>query len=142
VSLLGADDLAFRLGALGGEQFVVAVVCADDVKQVGEAIVVIVAYVRAEQGLRDRAGWVDGVRNLDEAAEDAFGFFRLRRVVDLIPNTVQDDAGVVAIAHDGVVLIQQGPFVEEEMIVVSVFADGPAIEHLVHDEESHAVAEV
>ena len=49
VALLGADDLARRLGPPGGEQFAVAIVRADHVQHVGQAVVVVVADVGPEQ---------------------------------------------------------------------------------------------
>ena len=43
---------------------------------------------------------------------------------------------------DGVGGVAEGPFFEVEVVVVGILGDGPAVEHLVHDEEAHAVGEV
>ena len=66
----------------------------------------------------------------------------LRGVVDFVADGPEDDAGVVAIALDGVGFVALGPVVEVEVVVVGILGDGPAVEHLVHDEEAHAVGEV
>ena len=49
---------------------------------------------------------------------------------------------MIAIAHDGVGGVADGPVFEVEVVVVGILSDGPAVEHLVHDEEAHAVSEV
>src|SRR5260370_41521703 len=66
----------------------------------------------------------------------------MRRVVDLVAYGPEDDGGMVAIALDGGGFVALGPVFEIEVVVVGVFGDGPAVEHLVHDEEAHAVGEV
>ena len=65
VSVFGADDLACGFLGVGGEDFVFAVVLADDVEQVGEAVVVVVRDVGAEEGLGYGAGWIVGVEGVD-----------------------------------------------------------------------------
>ena len=49
---------------------------------------------------------------------------------------------MVAVAADGVAGVGEVPVLEVEVVVEFVFADEPAVEHFVHDEEAHAVAEV
>ena len=60
-----------------------------------------------------------------------------------LPTEVEDDAGsslrsrwIVAASS------RSDAFAEVEVIVVGVLGDGPAVEHLVHDQEAHAVGEV
>ena len=62
--------------------------------------------------------------------------------MDLVAGGPEDDAGVVAVAADGVGGVAEAPLLKVEVIVVGVLGDGPAVEHLVHDEEAHAVGEV
>ena len=78
----------------------------------------------------------------DERFEDGDGDVGFGGVVDLVAGGPEDDAGMVAVALDGVGGVAHGPVVEVEVVVVGIFADGPAVEHLVHDEEAHAVGEV
>ena len=142
VGVLGADDLAGGFVGVGLEDLLFAVVLADYVEEVGEAVVVVVRDVGAEESLRDGAGGVVGVEGVDEGFEDGDGDVGLGRVVDLVADGPEDDAGVVAIALDGVGGVADGPLLEVEVIVVGILGDGPAVEHLVHDEEAHAVGEV
>ena len=61
VGVFGADDLAGGFVGVGGQDFVFAIVLADYVEEVGEAVVVVVRDVGAEEGLGDGAGGVVGV---------------------------------------------------------------------------------
>ena len=88
------------------------------------------------------AGGVVRVEGVDEGFEDGDGDLGLGCVVDLVAGGPEDDAGVVAVAADGVGGVAEAPLFEVEVVVVGVFGDGPAVEHLVHDEEAHAVGEV
>ena len=67
VGVLGADDFAGGLVGVGFEDFLLAVVLADDVEEVGEAVVVVVADVGAEEGLGDGARGVVGVEGVRRA---------------------------------------------------------------------------
>ena len=49
---------------------------------------------------------------------------------------------MVAVAHHGVGRVADRPVLEVEVVVVGILGHGPAVEHLVHDEEAHAVGEV
>ena len=73
VPLLGADNLARRLGFLGSQQFEVAVVRADDVQQIRQAVVVIVAHIRAEKPLRHRPRRIVPMKDFDEPGQNSFG---------------------------------------------------------------------
>ena len=140
VAVFGADDDARRLGALRGEQFVVAIICSDHVEQIGEAVVVIVADVGPKQRLRDRARRIGLVHHLHQLGENRLGKYPLGRVVNFVAGAVKNDAGMIAVAADGVARVGLRPFVEIEMIVVRIFGDGPAVEDLVHHQKAHAVA--
>ena len=142
VGVLGPDDAAGGFVGVGFEDLLLAVVLADDVEEVGEAVVVVAGDVGAEESLGDGAGGVVVVEGFDEGFEDGDGDFGVWGVVDLVAGGVEDDAGVVAVALHGVGGIDEGPLAEVEMVVVGVLGDGPGVEHLVHDEESHVVAEV
>ena len=69
--VLRADDFARGLLLVGGEQLVVTIIGADDVEQVGQAVVVIVADVGAEEGLSHGARGIAFMENMDEAGEDS-----------------------------------------------------------------------
>ena len=142
VRVFGADDLARGFVGVGFEDLLFAVVLAYDVEEIGEAVVVVVRDVGAEESLCDGAGGVVGVGGVDELSEDGDGDLGLGRVVDLVADGPEDDAGMVAIALDGDGFVTLGPFFEVEVVVVGILRDGPAVEHLVHDEEAHAVGEV
>ena len=142
VGVFSADDFAGGLLRVRGENLLLAVVLADDVEQIGEAVVVVVAGVRTEERLRHGPGGIVCVEGLRPGCEDGDGDIRLGRVVDLVAGGPEDDAGMVAVAHDGVGRVAHGPVLEVEVIVVGILCDGPAVEHLVHDQEAHAVGEV
>ncbi len=142
VLIFGADDLARRLLAVGGEDLVFAIVLPDDVQQVGEAVVVVVTHVGPEQRLRDGPGRVGIMERGDQTLEDPAGEIGLRRVADFIAGAIENDAGVVAVAEHGIARVCLGPLTEIEVVVAGVFGHRPHIEHLVHHQESHAVAEV
>ncbi len=142
VGVFGADDLAGGFVGVGLEDLLLAIVLADDVEEVGEAVVVVVRDVGAEEGLGDGAGGIVGVEGVDEGFQDGDGDVGVGRVVDLVAGGPEDDAGVVAVAADGVGGVADGPLFEVEVVVVGILGDGPAVEHLVHDEEAHAVGEV
>ena len=93
MALLRADDFARGFCLMSGEQFVVAVIRADDVQHVGQAVVVVMADVRPEQGLGHRPGGIVFVADLDQAFEDALGEFRFRRVVDFVAGAVENELG-------------------------------------------------
>ena len=65
VGVFGADDLACWFVGVGLEDLVFAVVLADDVEEVGEAVVVVVRDVGAEESLRNGAGGVVLVEGVD-----------------------------------------------------------------------------
>ncbi len=82
------------------------------------------------------------MEDVDEGFEDGDGDLGVGGVVDFVAGGVEDDAGVVAVALDGVGGVAEGPVFEVEVVVVGVLGYGPGVEHFVHDEEAHAVAEV
>ena len=49
---------------------------------------------------------------------------------------------MIAVAADGVARVDLRPLVEEQMVVVWILLNGPAIEQFVHHEKSHAVAQI
>ena len=140
--LLGADDLARRLRAMRGEQFVVSIVRADDIEHVGEAIVVIVTDVRPEQCLGDRPRGIGFMTDVDQPLEDLLGEFFPGGVANLVADTPENHAGMIAVAENGITQVRLGPFVEEQVVVERILGDGPAVKEFVHDEKTHAVAEI
>ena len=70
MAVFRADDFARGLFIMGREQFGVAIIGADDIEQVRQAVVVIVAGVGAEQRLGDGARRVVGMENPHQAGED------------------------------------------------------------------------
>jgi hypothetical protein len=127
---------------VGLKDFVFAVVLADYVEKVGEAVVVIVGDVGAEERLCDGARGVVLVEGVDEGFEDGDGDVGFGCVVDLVACGPEDDAGVVAVALHRVGGVVERPLLEVEMVVIGVLGDGPAVEHLLHDEKAHAVGEI
>ncbi len=142
VGVFGADNLAGGLVGVGFEDLLLAIVLAYDVEEISEAVVIVVADVGAEESLRYGARRVVGVCGGYELFEDGNCDFGLGCVVNLVADGVEDDAGMVAIALDGGGFVTLGPVAEVEVVVVGIFGDGPAVEHLVHDEEAHAVGQV
>ena len=102
-----------------GEQFVVAIVRADDIQHVGQAVIVIVAHVRTEQRLRDGPRRVVFVADLERGRAELSWPARLGRVVNFVADAVEDDARMVAVAADGVAGVRLRPLVEIEVIVVT-----------------------
>ena len=142
VSLFRADDFARRFRALRCEQFIVAIIRADHVEQIREAVCVIAAHVRTEQRLRDRARRIIRVKHFDQAGENSICKRGVGRVVDFVAGAVKDDAWMIAVAAHGVGGVNLRPIVEEQMIVVWIFCDRPAVEQLVHHQKTHAVAQI
>src|SRR5207248_1803994 len=142
VSVFGADDFARGFVGVGFKNLLLTIVLADYIEEVGEAVVVVVRDVGAEEGLGDGARGVVGVGSSDELFEDWDRDVGVRRVVDLIAYGPEDDGGMIAVALDGRGFVALGPIAEIEVVVVGVFSDGPAVEHLVHDEETHTISEV
>ena len=142
VSVFGADNFTSWFVGVGLEDLLLAIVLAHHVEEIGEAVVVVVRDVGAEERLCDGARGIVGVCGGYKLFEDGDGDFGLWCVVNLVADGVEDDAGVVAITLDGGGFITLGPVTKIEMVVVGIFGDGPAVEHLVHDEEAHAVGEI
>ena len=84
------------------------------------------------------------MEQINQGAQDSLGLFLLGRVLNLIAGAVEDDAGVIAVAHHRVAQIGLVPILEVEVVSALGIrlADGPGIKQLVHDEQSHAVAKV
>ncbi len=61
---------------------------------------------------------------------------------DLVSDAPNDDARMVAVAHDHVADIGRGPLVEESSVVVRVLALVPTIKRLIHHEETHAIGHI
>ena len=137
-----ADDFARWILLVRGQDFVLPIILADDVEHVCQSVIVVVAGVRAEQRLRHRPGRVGFVGNCHQSPENALCQFRLRRVVNFVAHAVKDDAGMIAVAQNGVAFVRFRPFVEIQMIVVGILGHSPAIEHFVHHQKSHAVAQI
>ena len=142
VRVFCADDFAGGLLRVGGEDFFRAIILADDVEHVGEAVVVIVTDVGAEEGLGYGAGGIDFVEGVDDALQFSLGEIGLGGVVDFVAGAPEDDAGVIAVTHGGVLGVADVPLVEVQMVVKLVFAHRPHVEHFVHDEEAQAVGEI
>ena len=142
MAIFRSHDFAAGFVLVRGEQFIEAIIRADHVEQVGQPVVIVVADVGPKKGLRDGPGGIVRVKNGDEAGQDGFRFFGLRGVVNLIARAPQHDAGMIPVAPDHVAGVDLGPGVEIQMIVEGVLPDRPAVESLIHDEESHPVAEV
>ena len=99
VRVLRADDLARRLLRVRGQNLLLAIVLPDDVQQVGQAVVVVVAGVRTEQRLGHRPRRIVGMEGLTSVRQDGNGDLRMRRVVNFVAGRPEDDAGVIAVAH-------------------------------------------
>ena len=102
VPLLGADDRSSGLVALRCEQFIVAIIGANDIEHIGKSVGVIAAHVGPEQRLRHRPRGIVRVTDLDQAFQNRFGEIGLGRVVDFIADAVENDARMISVAADGV----------------------------------------
>ncbi len=139
-------------------EFGVAVVLADDVHEIGEAVVVDSADVGTEDGEGDGAGGIELVGEIAHGGEDIFGDVDGAHgtgelvgggvgvlgedVVDFVAEGVEDDGGVVSVAGDDVGEVSLPPVFECKVIIAGEFGDGPCVEEFVHDEEAEAVAGV
>ena len=96
-----------------------------------------------QDGHRQRPRRIELVEDVADLGELLHALGTAQVVVDFIARAVDDDAGVIAVAEDGVGHVALPPLAEVEMVVlVGVLADRPDVEHLVHDQEPHAVADV
>src|SRR4051794_15679526 len=99
--VLSADYLARRLLLVSGEDLFFAVILANDIEHIREAIVVVIRAfdVGAEESLSNRPCWVVLMERIDKAAQGLFGLFLVGVIVsDLISCAVDDHARMVAIA--------------------------------------------
>ncbi len=154
----GANDFAGGVGAVGGGEFAVAVILADDIDDFGEAVVVGVIDVGAHDGDGDGTRWielmgeiaqgggggfgdVDGAHGAGELVEGGVGILR-EDIPDFVAQRIEDDGGVIAVGFDDGGEIALVPVFEIEVVIGGFFADGPGVEGFIHDEEAEAVAEV
>ena len=142
VCVLRADDAARRLVRVGLQNLQRAIVLPHHIQQVGQPVLVVVARVRPEERLRHRPRRIVLVEGGHQRLQDRDRNLRTRRVVDLVARRPQNNAGMVAVAHHRVGGVADVPFLEVEVVVVWVLGHRPAVEHLVHDEEAHAVGQI
>lgn len=142
MSLLGADNLASGFSFVGSQQFEVAVVRADDVQQIRQTVVIIMAHIRAEKPLRHRPRGIGLVEHINEAGQYSFCQLAIGCVVDLVPPTVKNDARMIAITQHRIADVGLGPVVEVQVIIERILGNCPAIEQFVHDQKAHAIAQV
>src|SRR5262245_60701523 len=103
--VLSTDDLACRLLLIGREDLFLTIVLADHVENIGEAVVVVVGSldVRAKESLGDGPGRVVLVKRIDEPTKGLFRFLLVGVIVaDLVSSAVDYNAGMIAIAANGV----------------------------------------
>src|SRR5262249_2756341 len=125
-----------------GQNFIFAIILANDIQHVGEVVVVIVADVWPEQGLSYRTCRVILMEDVNQPAENSFCEVGLGRVVDFVASAIKDNTGMITIATDSIASIYFRPLVEVQVVIVGILGDGLAVEHFVYHEEAHAVAEV
>ena len=142
VALFCADDFAGRVCFVSGEQLEIAIIRTDNVEQIGESIVVVVADVRPKERLGDRTRRIRFVKDFNQALEDLLCEISLRGVANLIARAIENDAGVIAIAPYCVTSVDPRPLSEEEMIVAGVLGQRPTIKHLIHHQQAHPVAQI
>ena len=142
MALFGADDLASLFVFPCLKQLLIAVVGADHIEHVGEAVGVVARNIGAKQRLSHWPRGIGGMTNIDQSPQDRSREIGLRSIVDFVTDAVEDHAWMIAIAEDALAQVGVGPFLEKEMIVMFVFALGPAVEEFVHDQKAHAVTEI
>lgn len=84
VGVFSANDFSGGFIGVGLEDLLFAVVLADYIEEVGEAVVVVVGDVGAEKCLGDGACRVVLVEGLDKRFEDRDGDFGFGGVVDFV----------------------------------------------------------
>src|SRR5262249_25017800 len=62
--------------------------------------------------------------------------------MNLVANTRDDDAWMIAIAAHCIAHVKRRPVVEEEMIIVRILRHRPTTEYLVHDEEPQSTTKI
>jgi hypothetical protein len=63
-------------------------------------------------------------------------------LADLVPRAPEHDRRMIPVAADEIHHVALGPFLEVLVIALGHLADGPLVEHLVHDQEAEAIAQV
>src|SRR5688572_8159117 len=109
--VLGPKDLARRFLPMRGQDVVFAVILTNDIHRVGKPRVALPADVWTKAALRDRARRLVFVKDSDEPFQDRFCEFSFWRVANLIAGTVNNDAGLVAIAAGDIASIDLGAVV-------------------------------
>src|SRR5215471_13425833 len=94
---------------MGCENFILAIVLSDNVKQVSQAVVIVVTYIGPEESLGHRPGWIVLVTRRDERTERLLGAFGIWGIPNFIAYTVNHDAGMVAVSLHRVACIAERP---------------------------------
>src|SRR5215831_4883232 len=127
---------------MGRENLILAIVLSDNIKQVSQAVVIVVTYIGPEESLSHRPGWIGFVTRRHERTERLLGAFSICSITNFIAYTVNHDAGMVAVSLHGVARIAERPVAKIEMVIVRILADGPGVEHLIHHQKSHSVRQI
>src|SRR5215472_2672612 len=127
---------------MGCENFTLTIVLSDNIKQVSQAVVIVVTYIGPEESLSYRSGWIGLVTHRKERTERLLGAFSICGITNFVAHTVNHDAGMVAVSLDGVARIAERPVAKIEMVIERILADCPGVEHLIHHQKSHAVRQI
>src|SRR5688572_8896835 len=118
--ILGAEYLPRGFLPVRGEDLVFPVVLTNHIKNICQPIVVITTDIWTKKSLRHRARRIVFMEHVDESSQYRLREFSFRRIANLIAGTVNNDAGMIAIAAHDVAGIYFGPLVKVAMIVVRV----------------------
>jgi hypothetical protein len=139
----GAEDFVVRAVFMCVEKLGFAIVDADHVHKIGEAAGEDVVLYRLEDGHGDGAGRIELMKKIAHRNELLPALRAGEIVVDFVSSGPDDDAGMVAVAADGVGDVGAPPITEVvAVILVLIFADGPDVEQFVHHQKPQAVADV
>src|SRR5437870_7990490 len=94
------------------QDFLFAIVLADDIEHVSETILIVTAYIWTKERLRYRPRRIFGMKRLDQRAKDALRKVGSLSVVDFIPSAVNDYTRMIAIAANCFARVGRRPLIE------------------------------
>jgi len=97
--VLSADHLTFRLSLPGGHEFTLAIVLAHHIHELRKSIVVHLHTVGTEQGHSYRPGRIEFFDQVALHQEPVTSLRLVEGIPNLVPHTVHNHAGVIAVAH-------------------------------------------
>src|SRR5215471_663850 len=127
---------------MGCENFILAIVLSDNIKQVSQTVVIVMTYIGPEESLSHRPRWIELVTHRNQRTERLLSAFRICGIANFVAYTVNHDAGMIAVSLHRVARVAERPVAKIEMVIVRILADCPGVEHLIHHQKSHAVSQI